>query len=66
MVFGYIVVLALLPLVRVFGRLPDSVNRGFAWLLNAGTVPFDIINYWGSREAHESSTTGGWPPSCAG
>ncbi|HEX9225307.1 MAG TPA: DinB family protein [Arthrobacter sp.] len=49
MVFGYIVVLALLPLVRIFGRLPDSVSRGFAWLLNAGTVPFDIINYWGSK-----------------
>ncbi|WP_235500178.1 DinB family protein [Arthrobacter sp. Leaf69] len=49
MVFGYIVVLALLPLVRIFGRLPDSVNRGFAGLLNAGTVPFDIINDWGSK-----------------
>ena len=49
MVFGYVVVLALLPLVRIFGRLPVSVNRGFAWLLNAGTVPFDVVNYWGSR-----------------
>ena len=49
MVFGYVVVLALLPLVRIFGRLPVSVNRGFAWLLNAGTVPFDVVNYWGSK-----------------
>lgn len=49
MVFGYIVVLALLPLVRIFGRLPVSANRGFASLLNAGTVPFDVVNYWGSR-----------------
>ena len=49
MVFGYVVVLALLPLVRVFGRLPVSVNRGFAWLLNAATVPFDVVNYWGSK-----------------
>lgn len=49
MVFGYIVVLALLPLVRIFGRLPVSANRGFARLLNAGTVPFDVVNYWGSR-----------------
>lgn len=48
-VFGYIVVLALLPLVRIFGRLPVSANRGFASLLNAGTVPFDVVNYWGSR-----------------
>lgn len=49
MVFGYVVVLALLPLVRVFGRLPPPVNRGFAWLLDAGTVPFDVVNYWGSK-----------------
>ena len=49
MVFGYMVVLALLPLVRIFGRLPVPVNRGFAWLLNAGTTPFDAVNYWGSR-----------------
>jgi hypothetical protein len=49
MVFGYIVVLALLPLVRLFGRLPASANRGFARLLNAGTAPFDVVNYWGSK-----------------
>ena len=49
MVFGYIVVLALLPLVRIFGRLPVRVNRVFAGLLNAGTAPFDAVNYWGSR-----------------
>ena len=49
MVFGYVVVLALLPLVRGFGRLPRPVNRGFAWLLNSGTAPFDVVNYWGSR-----------------
>lgn len=49
MVFGYVVVRALLPLVRIFGRLPVRFNRGFAWLLNAGTIPFDAVNYWGSR-----------------
>lgn len=49
MVFGYTVVLALLPLVRIFGRLPVSINRGFARLLNAGTAPFDAVNYWGSK-----------------
>lgn len=48
-VFGYVVVLALLPLVRIFGRLPVPVNRGFARLLNAGTAPFDVVNYWGSK-----------------
>ena len=49
MVFGYIVVLALLPLVRIFARLPAPVNRNFARLLNAATAPFDVVNYWGSR-----------------
>lgn len=49
MVFGYMVVLALLPMVRVFGRLPLPVNRGFARLLNSGTAPFDVVNYWGSK-----------------
>lgn len=49
MVFGYVVVLALLPLVRIFGRLPVPVSRGFAWLLNAGTAPFNVVNYWGSK-----------------
>jgi hypothetical protein len=27
------------------------VGRAFAALLNAGTVPFDFVNYWGSRFA---------------
>lgn len=49
MVFGYLVVLALLPLVRVFGKLPPRLSRGFAAVLNAGTVPFDVVNYWGSK-----------------
>lgn len=51
MVFGYMVVRALLPLVKIFGRLPPAVGRGFARLLNAGTPPFDVVNYWGSRAA---------------
>ncbi|WP_406862763.1 DinB family protein [Streptomyces sp. HUAS MG47] len=48
MLFGYVVVLALLPLVRLFGRLPSGANRAWAWLLNASTRPFDVINYWGA------------------
>lgn len=48
MVFGYIVVRALLRLVRVFGRLPDWSSRLFARLLNAGTRPFHLVNYLGS------------------
>ncbi|MFE4226543.1 DinB family protein [Arthrobacter sp. NPDC056886] len=51
MVFGYMVVRALLPLVNVVSRLPRPVGRAFAALLNAGTRPFDAVNYWGSRGA---------------
>jgi DinB superfamily len=45
MLFGYILVSALLPLVKVFGRLPPTVSRVFAAILNAGTRPFHVINY---------------------
>ncbi|MEU0513346.1 DinB family protein [Amycolatopsis sp. NPDC006125] len=48
MLFGYQVVRALQLLVRVFGRLPDPVSRGFARVLDAGAVPFDVVNYLGS------------------
>jgi hypothetical protein len=51
LVFGYMVVQALIPLVRVVSRLPKPVGRAFAALLNAGTVPFDFVNYWGSKLA---------------
>ncbi len=48
MVFGYMVVRALLPLVRLFGRLPDKAGVVFAGLLNGGRRPFHIVNYLGS------------------
>ena len=48
MAFGYLVVLRLLPLVRLFGRLPDGASRRFAAILNATTGPFHVINYLGS------------------
>ncbi|WP_459383536.1 DinB family protein [Arthrobacter humicola] len=51
MVFGYMVVRALLPLVHVVSRLPRPAGRAFAAVLNAGTGPFDVVNYWGSRAA---------------
>ncbi len=51
MVFGFMIVRALLPLVRLFGSLPASWNRGFARLLNAATRPFDAVNYLGSKAA---------------
>ena len=50
-VFGYMVVRALLPLVHPISCLPKPVGKAFAALLNAGTRPFDVINYWGSRSA---------------
>jgi hypothetical protein len=48
MVFGYTVVQRLLLLVRVLGRLPNWVSRGFACLQSAATKPFHAINYYGS------------------
>lgn len=48
MLFGYMVVRALLRLVRGFSRLPPSYSRRFAHVLNAGTRPFHVINYLGS------------------
>jgi len=51
MVFGYMIVRALLPLVRVISRLPRSWGEGFAAVLNAATGPFDVVNYWGSVAA---------------
>jgi hypothetical protein len=48
MVFGYMIVRALQPLVRLFDRLPDRAGRGFAGILNAGRRPFHLVNYLGS------------------
>lgn len=48
MLLGYLIIRALLMLVRVFGRLPDGVSQTFARVLNAGTKPFDAVNYLGS------------------
>ncbi|MFJ6485880.1 DinB family protein [Streptomyces sp. NPDC091682] len=51
MLIGYMVVRALLVLVHVFGRLPRGAGKAFARLLDAGTVPFDWVNYEGPRGA---------------
>ena len=55
MVFGYLVVRTLLPLVHAFGRLGHS--RGFAATLNAGRHPFHLINYLGSCGGGQVLTT---------
>jgi hypothetical protein len=50
-VFGYMIVRALLVVVRLFGVLPDGASRVYARVLDAGRRPFDVVNYWGSRAA---------------
>jgi hypothetical protein len=45
MLFGFIVVRVLLPLVKGCGRLPPVASRTLAAILNAGTRPFHVINY---------------------
>jgi hypothetical protein len=47
MLFGYMVVRALLVLVRLFDLLPDSASKAFARLLDSARRPFDLINYLG-------------------
>lgn len=48
MVFGFLVVRRLLPLVRLVSRLPAPVGRGFARLLDLACRPFHAVNYLGS------------------
>ncbi|MFG1645629.1 DinB family protein [Amycolatopsis sp. NPDC049252] len=48
MVFGYLIVRVLLPLVRGVSRLPAPVGEAFAATLDAGTRPFDVVNFWGA------------------
>ena len=49
MTFGFIIANVLLPLARVWGRLPKGSSRWFAGLLNAVTRPFNWINALGAR-----------------
>jgi hypothetical protein len=51
LLLGYLIIRALLGLVRVFGRLPARVGRRYAQILNAGTKPFDVVNFLGSYAA---------------
>jgi hypothetical protein len=45
MLFGFILVRVLLPLVKGLGQLPPAFSRTFAAILNAATRPFHVINY---------------------
>ena len=44
MLFGYLLVHNLQPLVAVLTRLPQRVSKRFAAVLNAGTRPFHVVN----------------------
>ena len=48
MLFGYLIVRALLILARIFGLLPGAASRAFARLLDSAQRPFHLINYLGS------------------
>ena len=48
MVFGYLVVRTLRPLVRGLGRLPIACSRRFSAVLHAVRRPYHLVNYLGS------------------
>jgi uncharacterized damage-inducible protein DinB len=49
MMFGFIILNALLPLARLWAHLPKWTSKPFAWLLNRFTTPFNWINALGAR-----------------
>ena len=62
MLFGYLIVRALLILARIFGLLPGSASSAFARLLNSARRPFHLINYLGSRAGARLIPPGRMPP----
>ena len=49
MTFGFIIVNVLLPMARLWGRLPKGSSKWFGWLLNSFTGPFNWFNELGAR-----------------
>jgi len=49
MVFGFVVVIVLLPMARLWGRLPKESSRSFARMLDRFTGPFNRANAFGAR-----------------
>ncbi len=49
MLFGFIVLNALLPMARLWGYLPRKSSKPLAWLLNAFTGLFNWFNAVGAR-----------------
>ena len=66
MLFGFILVRVLLPLVRGFDRLPPGVSRAFAAILNAATRPFHVVNYLSALPGERSWAVAPWVESWTG
>jgi hypothetical protein len=49
MLFGFFLLPSLIVIVLLFGRLPRSVSRSFALLLNSAVRPFNVINSLGPQ-----------------
>jgi hypothetical protein len=49
MLFGFEILNVLIPMARLWGRLPKNSSKPFAWLLNAITGPFNWFNALGAR-----------------
>lgn len=49
MTFGFLILSVLMPMARLWGRLPKASSKPFAWLLNAVTGPFNWVNALGAR-----------------
>ena len=49
MTFGFMIINVLLPMARLWGKLPKGSSKWFAWLLNALTGPFNWFNALGAR-----------------
>jgi hypothetical protein len=49
MTFGFMIVDMLLPMTRLWGRLPKGSSKWFAWLLNSTTGLFNWFNALGAR-----------------
>src|ERR1700752_3436775 len=49
MTFGFLVINVLLPIARMWGRLPKGSSKWFAWFLNSFTGIFNWFNMLGAR-----------------
>lgn len=49
MSFGFMIINVLLPMARLWGRLPKGSSKWFVWLLNSFTGIFNWFNMLGAR-----------------